>query len=206
MYTEGALFRKVPTRTKGGLSKGDRVALEGPYSKTKSDLLVTDSSVDMIPADQGSGKNYTWFEDYMLNPFAEESIFDKSRVPLFDGTANSANTTAYRWEPEYGYRKILAEESPAAEWSVGRTAPKITSKNAAITIGEYDLPNNDIIIESNVSATPNIPFDEAWLAASKGRHQMSDLVESGDYASRVRQAYQENGIPVRHHVPGVCPL
>ena len=60
----------------------------------------------------------------------------------------------------------------------------------------YDMPNNDIIIESNTSANPNIPFDEAWLAASKGRHQMSNLVGSGDYASRVRQTYQDNGIPV----------
>jgi len=109
MYTEGALFKKIPTRTKGGLSKGDKIALEGPYNKTKSDLLVTDSSVDMIPADQGSGKNYTWFEDYMLDPFAEELIFDKSRVPLFNGTATSANTTAYRWEPGYGYKKVVQE-------------------------------------------------------------------------------------------------
>lgn len=60
----------------------------------------------------------------------------------------------------------------------------------------YDLPSNDIIVESRVSANPNISFDEAWLAASKGRHQMSNLVGSDEYAARVRQAHQDYGVPV----------
>lgn len=167
MYTEGALFKKVPTRTKGGLSKGDKIALEGPYSKTKSDLLVTDSSVDMIPADQGSGKNYTWFEDYMLDPFAEESLFDKSRVPLFDGTATSANTTVYRWEPGYGYRRIRAEEPPAAEWAMGRTAPEITAENAA-------------------SITP-----EQWTAAQDAAIARGDMTE----AQRLRDLHFKVNTP-----------
>lgn len=60
----------------------------------------------------------------------------------------------------------------------------------------YDMPSNDIIIESSTSANPNIPFDEAWLAANKGRHQMSNLIGSNEYAGRVKQAYKDSRIPV----------
>ena len=49
------------------------------------------------------------------------------------------NTTAYTLEPGYGYKKVFAEESPAADWAIGRTAPEITSKNAAsITPEQWD--------------------------------------------------------------------
>ena len=47
------------------------------------------------------------------------------------GPHNRQNTTAYTLEPGYGYRRVLAEETPAAEWPVGRTAPEITAENAA---------------------------------------------------------------------------
>ena len=59
----------------------------------------------------------------------------------------------------------------------------------------YDMPNSTII-ESRVSAKPNIPYDEAYNAAAEGRHDMKNLVGSKEYADRVRLAYRDNNLPV----------
>lgn len=59
----------------------------------------------------------------------------------------------------------------------------------------YDMPNSTVI-ESRVSAKPNIPYDEAYNAAAEGRHDMKNLVGSKEYADRVRLAYRDNNLPV----------
>ena len=58
------------------------------------------------------------------------------RVQLEEGQLSPFNTAAYTWEPGYGYKRVLAEETPTAEWPIGRTASQIIAENAA-----SEMPN-----------------------------------------------------------------
>ena len=40
------------------------------------------------------------------------------------GPHNRQNTAAYIWEPDYGYKRVYAEESPIVEWPVGSRAQR----------------------------------------------------------------------------------
>lgn len=132
----------------------------------------------------------TWSNNNMLTgkPTGRQTVYSVDDF-IRATSENPTERVVFNGAPRYRL------EMPSTTGTSKVTTPQITSENAA-SITRYDLPSSDIIIESSTSANPNIPFDEAWLAASKGRHQMSNLVGSGDYASRVRQAYQDNGIPI----------
>ena len=63
------------------------------------------------------------------------------------GPHNTQNTTAYTWEPGYGYRRVVAEGTPTVKWSVDRTAPDITAENAT----KYDLFGTDKALEDKLT-------------------------------------------------------
>lgn len=68
------------------------------------------------------------------------------------GPHNRQNTTAYTWEPGYGYRRIFAEETPTAEWPISRIAPQITTENAAnITPAQWTAAQDAAIARGNMA-------------------------------------------------------
>ena len=62
------------------------------------------------------------------------------RVPDDEQVLNTSNTSAYRWEPGYGYRRVFAEETPTADWPVSRAVPQMPAENSvSINISPEEL-------------------------------------------------------------------
>ena len=76
------------------------------------------------------------------------------RVPDDEQVLNTSNTSAYRWEPGYGYRRVFAEETPTLSWADATRTPQITAENAA-------------------SMTP-----EQWTAAQDAAIARGDMAEA----------------------------
>lgn len=53
------------------------------------------------------------------------------RVQLEEGQLSPSNTTAYTWEPRYGYKRILPKDTPTISWADAVKTPQITAENAA---------------------------------------------------------------------------
>lgn len=73
--------------------------------------------------------------------------------------------STYALDPNYGWRRIFAEETPAAEWPVGRTTPQITAENAA--------KNSSIMADAN-------DFSYKGLTSN-----MSDFFEKLMYSNKI---------------------
>lgn len=63
--------------------------------------------------------------------------------------------STYTLDPNYGWRRVYAEDTPAAEWPLGRTASKITVENAANITPEQWTAAQDAAKAEQLVKVPN---------------------------------------------------
>ena len=135
----------------------------------KPDLLVTAKEMPI------ANKNASIMSDKAsLKVLYEQGTRRVTNDNIYtQGPHNRQNTAAYTWEPEYGYRRVFAEETPTLNWVNTARTPQITAKNTAII-------------------TP-----EQWATAAQDA-AYKEAVESGNRPEALRlleQAYLNSGIP-----------
>ena len=98
--------------------------------------------------------------------------------------------SAYKWEPGYGYKRVFAEETPAAEWPVGRTASEITAKPTLKQLQKSlsDVNNIfDIAKEPYIKTSADIAKESSTIRELNRVNEM--LRKFSDDDSRISNAY-----------------
>ena len=93
----------------------------------KPDLLVTAREMPI------ANKNASIMSDKAsLKALYEQGTRRVTNDNIYtQGPHTSQNTAAYTWEPEYGYRRVFAEETPTLNWADATRTPRITAENAS---------------------------------------------------------------------------
>lgn len=117
MYASGKLWYGIPTPKM--LKEGRQAIVTTPNGLTfnftkanevapKTDLLVSNSSTKMIPSNQNARpKPWVVKTSDGGNPTYGTTIVNEvRRIPEIEGAANRTNTTLYRFDPNYGYRRV----------------------------------------------------------------------------------------------------
>ena len=93
----------------------------------KPDLLVTAKEMPI------ANKNASIMSDKAsLEALYEQGARRVTNDNIYtQGPHNRQNTAAYTWEPEYGYRRVFAEETPTLNWVNTARTPQITAENAS---------------------------------------------------------------------------
>ena len=101
--------------------------------------------------------------------------------------------STYTLDPNYGWRRVFAEETPAAEWSMGRTTPQITAENAAkITPAQWTAAQDAAIARGDMAeaqrlrdlhfkvSAPNTKTDVPLWSSSEEAFNSFDLSHFGE--------------------------
>ena len=143
----------------------------------KPDLLVTAKEMPI------ANKNASIMSDKAsLKVLYEQGTRRVTNDNIYtQGPHNRQNTAAYTWEPEYGYRRVFAEETPTLNWVNTARTPQITAKNTAnypsITADADDFSYKGlssiksnvekIIYNNKIHGKPMYPSDEGITGFSK---------------------------------------